>query len=67
MNTAASPLIFATSYCIPISMKQFDPRRLECEPYGFACACWEPTMMPRPDKRTEVELHYFERGQCTLL
>ena len=48
-------------------MKQFDPRRPDFEPYGFACECWEPALMPRPDKHTEVELNYLEQGRLTYL
>jgi AraC-like DNA-binding protein len=48
-------------------MKHFDQRRPEFAPYGFTCEHWEPTVMPRPDKHTEVELNYFERGRLTYL
>ena len=48
-------------------MKQFDPRRPDFEPYGFTCECWEPALMPRPDKHTEVELNYLEQGRLTYL
>jgi len=48
-------------------MKHFDPRRPEFAPYGFTCERWEPALMPRPDKHTEVELNYLERGRLTYL
>ena len=48
-------------------MKQFDQRRREFAPYGFTCERWEPALMPRPDKHTEVELNYLERGKLTYL
>ena len=48
-------------------MKHFDQRRPEFAPYGFTCERWEPTLMPRPDKHTEVELNYLERGRLTYL
>jgi len=48
-------------------MKQFDPRRPEFAPYGFTCERWEPALMPRPDKHTEVELNFLERGRLTYL
>lgn len=48
-------------------MKQFDPKRPEFAPYGFTCERWEPALMPRPDKHTEVELNYLERGRLTYL
>lgn len=50
-----------------MSMKHFDMRRPEFAPYGFTCERWEPTLMPRPDKHTEVELNYLERGHLTYL
>jgi AraC-like DNA-binding protein len=50
-----------------MSMKQFDPRRPEFAPYGFTCERWQPALMPRPDKHTEVELNYLERGRLTYL
>lgn len=48
-------------------MKQFDPRRPEFAPYGFTCERWQPAVMPRPDKHTEVELNYLDRGRLTYL
>ena len=48
-------------------MKHFDQRRPEFAPYGFTCERWEPSLMPRPDKHTEVELNYLERGRLTYL
>ena len=48
-------------------MKHFDRRRPEFAPYGFTCERWEPTLMTRPDKHTEVELNYLERGRLTYL
>ena len=50
-----------------MSMKQFDPRRPEFAPYGFTCERWEPALMPRPDKHTDVELNYLEQGRLTYL
>jgi len=48
-------------------MKQLDPKRPDFEPYGFTCECWEPALIPRPDKHTEVELNYLEQARLTYL
>jgi AraC family transcriptional regulator, melibiose operon regulatory protein len=48
-------------------MRHFDNTRGEFVPYGFTCEQWEPKLMHRPDKHTEVELNYFDRGTLTYL
>ncbi len=48
-------------------MKHFNPNRKEFTPYGFTCEMWEPMLMSRPDKHSEIEINFFEKGTLTYL
>ena len=48
-------------------MKQFDTKRPEFSPYGFACESWKPTRMTRPDRHNEIELNLLTAGSLTYL
>lgn len=48
-------------------MEHFNPDRKEFTPYGFTCEQWEPKLMNRPDKHSELELNFFESGSLTYL
>ncbi len=48
-------------------MKQFDTKRPEFSPYGFACEMWKPTRMSRPDRHNEIELNLLTAGSLTYL
>jgi AraC-like DNA-binding protein len=48
-------------------MEHFNHDRKEFTPYGFTCEKWEPMLMNRPDKHSEIELNLFEKGTLTYL
>jgi hypothetical protein len=48
-------------------MEHFNPNRKEFTPYGFTCEIWEPMLMSRPDKHSEIEINFFEKGTLTYL
>jgi len=48
-------------------MEHFNHERKEFTPYGFTCEQWEPRLMNRPDKHSEIELNFFEGGCLTYL
>lgn len=48
-------------------MKQFDAKRPDFSPYGFACERWTPTRMSRPDRHNEIELNLLSSGALTYL
>lgn len=48
-------------------MVRFDPKRPDFSPYGFTCARWTPSPMPRPDHHNEIELNLLHTGSITYL
>lgn len=48
-------------------MEHFNHERKEFTPYGFTCEQWEPMLMSRPDKHSEIEINFFEGGNLTYL
>jgi hypothetical protein len=45
----------------------FDPDRPDFTSYGLACTFWRPTVMPRPDHHSEIELNFVICGSVTYL
>jgi AraC family transcriptional regulator, melibiose operon regulatory protein len=48
-------------------MVRFDPSRPEFSPYGFSCARWTATTMPRCDRHNEIELNLLNHGNLVYL
>lgn len=60
-------MILKITYHILRFMEHFHHDRKEFLPYGFTCERWEPMLMNRPDKHTEIELNLFNSGSLTYL
>lgn len=48
-------------------LNKFDGKREEFLPYGLACELWTPCLMPKSDRRNEIEINYFPSGEMTYL
>lgn len=49
------------------TLKSFDEKRPEFQPYGLTCELWTPSVMQRPDRHNEIEINYFPKGTMTYL